>query len=348
MSAVPQSAPSAPDAGTPFAAFLDEVAPPRVPLREAIAAAARRDECEAVQWLLAQARDTPCDAGAVAAMARTLVGQVRARRAGGIDALLREYALSSQEGVALMCLAEALLRIPDRATADRLIADKLGRADWRRHLGASPSLFANAATWGLLIAGRLVGERGDHSDHGGQGGRSLEAALARLVAKGGAPLVRKSVDLAMRLLGERFVAGRTIGEALAAGGAERARGYTHSYDMLGEAALTAADAARYFTAYQDAIHAIGCAAQGESIHQRPGISVKLSALHPRYGRAQRRRVLDELLPRLAALAQLAKGYGIGLNIDAEEADRLELSLDLFEALVADPQLNGFDGLGFVV
>ena len=274
-------------------------------------------------------------------LAQKLVLAVRRERtkASGVDALMQEFSLSSDEGVALMCMAEALLRIPDTATADRLIADKIGRGDWRRHLGKSPSLFVNAAAWGLLITGKLVARR-PHD--------SLGAALGRLLAKGGAPLVRRGVDLAMQLLGNQFVAGQTIDAALTNSHAGSAKGYRYSYDMLGEAALTADDAQRYFDAYREAIHAIGAAAAGAGVRDGPGISVKLSALHPRYNRLQRARVMTELLPRLKILVLLAQHYDIGINIDAEEADRLDLSLDLLEALAADPNLNKFAGLGFVV
>jgi RHH-type proline utilization regulon transcriptional repressor/proline dehydrogenase/delta 1-pyrroline-5-carboxylate dehydrogenase len=314
------------------------------PLRAAVTAAYRRDEREAVQWLQAQAgldagsRNT---ANAAQALAHELVLAVREKRAraSGVDALMHEFSLSSEEGVALMCLAEALLRIPDHQTADRLIADKIGKGDWRKHLGESRSLFVNAAAWGLLITGKLVATSSE---------QGLGSALTRLVAKGGEPLVRKGVDLAMRTLGDRFVSGRTMEEALANSRDNEARGYRYSYDMLGEAALTAEDAARYYAAYENAIHAIGRAAHGRGIKDGPGISVKLSALHPRYCRAQRERVLNELLPRLKQLILLAKHYDIGLNIDAEEADRLELSLDMMEELAFDLDLAGFDGIGFVV
>jgi RHH-type proline utilization regulon transcriptional repressor/proline dehydrogenase/delta 1-pyrroline-5-carboxylate dehydrogenase len=325
----------------PFAGFEAELAPPSSALRAAVSAACRRDEHEAVQWLLSQPEPGEAARQAGDALARRLVQAVRAQRSHGfgVDALMHQFSLSSEEGIALMCLAEALLRIPDRQTADRLIADKISRGDWRGHLGRSPSLFVNAASWGLLITGRLVATRNE---------RGLAAALTRLLAKGGEPLVRRGVDLAMRMLGQRFVAGRTIAEALEQGRAREARGYRHSYDMLGEAALTAADAAKYTAAYEQAIHAIGQASTAGGIRERAGISVKLSALHPRYARAQRERVMTELLPRLKALALLARRYQIGLNIDAEEADRLELSLDLVEALAQDAELAGFDGLGIVV
>jgi len=331
-----------PDAGVPagvqpFMAFARGVAPQSV-LRAAITAAYRRPEPECVPLLIEQAR--LADAPAVQALASKLVQAMRAgRRGGGVEGLMQEFSLSSQEGVALMCLAEALLRIPDRATRDALIRDKVSRGDWQSHLGQSPSLFINAATWGLVLTGRLAATNSE---------QSLSRALTRLIGKGGEPLVRKGVDIAMRMLGEQFVAGESISEALANSRKHEARGFRYSYDMLGEAAAMADDARRYFDAYEQAIHAIGKAAQGRGIYEGPGISIKLSALHPRYARAQQERVMGELLPRLAELARLARGYDIGLNIDAEEADRLEPSLDLLAALCADPGLEGWNGIGFVV
>ncbi|WP_338768994.1 trifunctional transcriptional regulator/proline dehydrogenase/L-glutamate gamma-semialdehyde dehydrogenase [Massilia sp. METH4] len=330
------------NAPVPFSALQAEILRDPSPLRAAVTAAYRRDERTAVQWLLAQVRDRGQETTQEAqALARRLVTAVREKRtrASGVDALMHQFSLSSDEGVALMCLAEALLRIPDQATADRLIADKISKGDWRKHLGESPSLFVNAATWGLLVTGKLVTSSSEEK---------LGSAITRLIAKGGEPLIRKGVDLAMRMLGNQFVTGQTIEEAIRNGRDNEARGYRYSYDMLGEAALTEADAASYYASYEKAIHAIGRASNGRGIRNGPGISVKLSALHPRYSRAQRERVMAELLPRLRALVLLAKGYDIGLNIDAEEADRLELSLDLMEALAHDPDLAGFDGIGFVV
>ncbi|TDR82294.1 bifunctional proline dehydrogenase/L-glutamate gamma-semialdehyde dehydrogenase PutA [Paludibacterium purpuratum] len=310
-------------------------------LRNAITEAYRVDEAQCVARLLTQAAMTREQVFASQRLARRLVTEVRAKRtkASGVDALMHEFSLSSLEGVALMCLAEALLRIPDKDTADRLIRDKIGRGDWRAHLGNSASLFVNAAAWGLLVTGKLV------SSYSEQG---LSAAVTRLAAKGGEPLIRKGVDLAMRMLGRQFVTGETIEEALENGREREARGYRFSYDMLGEAAMTAEDAERYYRDYQQAIHAIGRAAASRGVYEGPGISVKLSAIHPRYARAQHHRVMSELLPRLKALFLLAKQYDIGLNIDAEEADRLEISLDLIDALARDPDLAGFKGIGIVV
>ena len=327
----------------PFAALHAELAP-QSPLRDAITAATRRPEPQALAPLLDQARLPPDQAQAAHELAHRLADTLRQRkraagRAGIVQGLLQEFALSSQEGVALMCLAEALLRIPDAATRDALIRDKVGRGDWQAHLGSSPSLFVNAAAWGLLLTGKLVAT---HSEAG------LGSALKRLTAKGGEPLIRKGVDMAMRMMGEQFVTGETIEEALKHARGPESQGFRYSYDMLGEAALTADDAARYLASYEAAIHAIGRAADGRGVIDGPGISIKLSALHPRYSRAQRARVLAELYPRVLQLAQLARQYDIGLNIDAEEADRLELSLDLLEKLCHEPSLAGWDGIGFVI
>jgi RHH-type proline utilization regulon transcriptional repressor/proline dehydrogenase/delta 1-pyrroline-5-carboxylate dehydrogenase len=309
--------------------------------REALRLAYRADEAGRVHALASELAAFVYDRSAATAEARRLVVAVRAQRshASGVDHLMHEFSLSSQEGVALMCLAEALLRIPDPATADRLIRDKISQGDWKSHLGGSPSLFVNAATWGLMLTGKLVATQSHHA---------LGGALTRLLAKGGEPLIRKGVDFAMRLLGQQFVMGEDIASALARSRDNEGRGYRHSFDMLGEAALTAAEAERYAAAYESAIHAIGAASSGRGIKEGPGISIKLSALHPRYVRSQRERVMAELLPRLAHLCRLARHYDIGLNIDAEEADRLELSLDLFAPLAEDAALAGWDGLGFVV
>jgi RHH-type proline utilization regulon transcriptional repressor/proline dehydrogenase/delta 1-pyrroline-5-carboxylate dehydrogenase len=322
----------------PFDALQAETKREQTPLRAAITAAYRRDETAAVEWLLAQGAAASADAYM---LAHRLVSSVREKRtrSSGVDALMHEFSLSSEEGVALMCLAEALLRIPDADTADRLIADKISKGDWKKHLGESPSLFVNAATWGLLITGKLVSSSSE---------KGLGSALTRLIARGGEPLIRKGVDMAMRMLGNQFVTGQTIGEALKNSRENETRGYRYSYDMLGEAALTELDAENYYASYEAAIHAIGKASNGRGIKDGPGISIKLSALHPRYSRAQYARVMGELLPRVRKLVLLAKQYNIGINIDAEEADRLEISLDMLEALAFDAELAGFEGIGLVV
>ena len=327
----------------PFADFAPRT-PLNNPLRAAITAAYRRPEPEALAPLLAQARLPADQAAAAEQLALRIAKALRERkasagRAGIVQGLLQEFSLSSQEGVALMCLAEALLRIPDKATRDALIRDKISHGQWDAHLGKSPSLFVNAATWGLLITGKLVAT---HSES------SLGSSLSRLIGKGGEPLIRKGVDMAMRMMGEQFVTGETIDEALRNARTMEAEGFRYSYDMLGEAALTSEDAKRYYASYEQAIHAIGKASAGRGIYEGPGISIKLSALHPRYSRAQFGRVMDELYPLVLRLTALAKQYDIGLNIDAEETDRLELSLDLLERLCHEPALAGWNGIGFVI
>jgi RHH-type transcriptional regulator, proline utilization regulon repressor / proline dehydrogenase / delta 1-pyrroline-5-carboxylate dehydrogenase len=326
------------ESGPSFSAFAAETIV-QPPLRHAITQAYRRPEPDCLPPLIAAATLPEATKTAARAMARQLVTSLRAKhQPGSVEALVQEYALSTEEGVALMCLAEALLRIPDTATRDALIRDKIGGGDWRTHLGHSPSLFVNAASWGLVVTGKLTATSET----------TLSGALIHLLARGGEPMIRQGVDLVMRMMGEQFVMGKTIEQALARAKPMEARGFRYSYDMLGEAALTAEDAMHYFTAYAQAIQAIGAASQARGLHEGPGISVKLSALHPRYTRAQRGRVLAELLPRLTTVAQLAREQKIGLNIDAEEADRLDLSLDLLEALCSDPDLIGWDGIGFVV
>jgi RHH-type proline utilization regulon transcriptional repressor/proline dehydrogenase/delta 1-pyrroline-5-carboxylate dehydrogenase len=309
-------------------------------LRQAITAVYRRPEPDCLAPLL-EAATLPTDLAAQAKeTARKLILALRAKHKGsGVEGLVQEYSLSSQEGVALMCLAEALLRIPDTATRDALIRDKIADGNWKSHIGEGRSLFVNAATWGLVVTGKLTSTVND---------RSLAAALTRLIARCGEPVIRRGVDMAMRMMGEQFVTGETINEALRRSRDLEAKGFRYSYDMLGEAATTAADAVRYYRDYENAIHAIGKASAGRGIYNGPGISIKLSALHPRYSRSQAERVMQELLPRVKALAAIARSYNIGLNIDAEEADRLELSLDLLEDLCLDPDLAGWDGIGFVV
>lgn len=336
----PVDGPAAEESGPqPFLEFAQSVQPQTV-LRAKITAAYRRPEEECLPFILAGATlPKPVTDGA-RGIARTLVEALRAKGVGaGVEGLIQEFSLSSHEGVALMCLAEALLRIPDRATRDALIRDKISSGDWQSHVGQSPSMFVNAAAWGLVVTGKLVTTNSE---------AGLSAALTRLIGRGGEPLIRKGVDMAMRMMGEQFVSGQTISEALANGRKLEAKGFRYSYDMLGEAATTGADADRYYRDYEQAIHAIGKAGERRGIYEGPGISIKLSALHPRYSRAQADRVKSELLPRLTALAVLARSYDIGLNIDAEEADRLELSLDLLEALCFDPALSGWNGIGFVV
>ena len=311
---------------------------------DAIRAAFLADETATIEALAAQASVCETDRAAVAAQATAWIEGVRERQssATGIETFLTEYGLGTHEGVLLMCVAEALLRIPDAATADRLIRDKLARGDWEKHLGGS-SLLVNASTWALMLTGRLTRLAGTDE-------RDPASGYERLAARLGEPVVRVALRRAMKLMADQFVMGRTIAEAL-----DRSRDAPHpharhSFDMLGEAAYTAADARRYAAAYADAIGAIGASERDRdaAAHEQPSISVKLSALNPRYEPAQRARVIAELVPVVADLAGRARGAGIGFTVDAEEAERLELSLAVFEALRRDPALARWSGLGLAV
>ena len=301
-------------------------------------------ETNVVRALADRARLAPDRRQAVQERALALVDAVRnAKQSGsGIDAFLRQYHLGSREGVILMCLAEALLRIPDAETADRLIADKIPSGDWEDHLGDSDSLFVNASTWGLMLTGRIVDV--DREELG-----SVRSWFSRLTSRIGEPVARGALRQAMRILGHQFVMGRTIEEALERTHGSSERAYRYSFDMLGESALTAEDAERYYEKYRAAIIAVGRDVERNSdVVARHSISVKLSALHPRYELAQRERVLNELGPRLHALVQLARDSGIGLTVDAEEADRLELSLLLIESVLRSDTLAGYVGFGLAV
>ena len=320
--------------------FTDQPSP-RDARRSALTDAAAASESARIATLLAEARLPEAATRRVYGLAASLVEEMRRRShaSGGIDAFLHEYELSSPEGVVLMCLAEALLRVPDAATVDLLIRDKLGGADWERHVGRSDSLFVNASTWALLLSARVVSN---------QVGADWSGTLARLFARTGEPVIRQAVTQAMKILGRAFVMGRTIGEALARAKDAESRGYRHSFDMLGEAARTRTDAERYFDAYAEAIRAIGRASAGRGPEVGPGVSIKLSALSPRFELAQHHRLAHEILPRLIALAELAAAEDIGLTVDAEEAERLEPSLDVIAAAAAAPSLAGWDGFGLAV
>ncbi len=325
------------------AQLLPELPPAATAAWARITAAWARDEAEAVEELLGQASLPPAERELVLARATELVARVRSKASdqSAVESFMRQYDLSSEEGVLLMCVAEALLRIPDSATADKLIRDKLGEADWKRHLGGSDSMFVNASTWGLMLTGRLVALAEDtRRDFGG--------ALKRLVGRAGEPVVRLAVRQARRIMGHQFVMGRTIEEALDRSAHKDNAAYRYSYDMLGEAALTQPDAERYHKAYKDAITALGRRGPFDSVLAAPSISVKLSALHPRYEVAKRARVHAELVPKVLELAQLAKQNGIGMTVDAEEADRLELSLEVIGAVFEDASLAGWDGFGLAV
>ena len=301
------------------------------------------DESRLVKELLAVARLEPDAAARVNQRARALVKTVRAKKAeqGVLDAFMQEYDLSSEEGVVLMCLAEALLRIPDDETAEKLIADKLGDADWESHLGRSSSILVNASTWGLMLTGKLfaLSEKTQ---------KNFRSALGRLINRSGEPMVRTAIRQAMRIMGHQYVMGRNIEEALDRSQQKKNRIYRHSFDMLGEAALTAEDAVRYQDAYRSAIAAIGARDKPDDIFAAPSISVKLSALHPRFEFSQHQRVLREIVPRVLELAQLAMANRIAMTIDTEEADRLMLTVDVFSQLLQDPSLKGWNGLGLAL
>ncbi|WWO99265.1 MAG: trifunctional transcriptional regulator/proline dehydrogenase/L-glutamate gamma-semialdehyde dehydrogenase [Candidatus Dasytiphilus stammeri] len=327
----------------PFRYFSENILP-QTKIRSSITSASRISESKAVPKLLEHARLEPNIKKNTQQLALELAKKLRQRkspitRLEIVQNLLQEFSLSSQEGIALMCLAEALLRIPDQATRNALIKDKIIKGNWQSHLGSSSSFFINAATWGLLITGRLVTLDNRVNFYN---------LLNRMIRKSGEPLIRKGIEIAIRLMGKQFVKGENISQALANSYDLEGRGFSYSYDMLGEAALTSQDAKAYFISYQQAIEAIGKHSNGRGIYEGPGISIKLSALHPRYNRTQYDRVQDELYPRLKSLTLLAQQYDIGLNIDAEEADRLELSLDLLEKLCFEPKLSGWNGIGFVI
>ncbi|MGV8923811.1 MAG: bifunctional proline dehydrogenase/L-glutamate gamma-semialdehyde dehydrogenase PutA [Thermomonas sp.] len=333
----------------PVAPILSPELPaiPRAP-RAAITAGWSLDESTHVRELLVQAALPEAERDAAQATAADLVRRVRARARtqGAVEAFMRQYDLGSEEGVLLMCVAEALLRIPDPATADALIRDKLGDANWKRHVGQSDSILVNASTWGLMLTGTLVDLADDTK-------RDVHGAFQRLIGRAGEPVIRLAVRQAMKIMGHQFVLGRTIAEALARARKGDGAAYRYSFDMLGEAAVTATDALRYQESYRAAIHAIGRSGPGGSftstdVFAAPGISVKLSALHPRYEHTKHARIMAELAPRVLELAQLARQYGIGFTIDAEETERLELSLDLIEATMSDASLDGWNGYGLAV
>lgn len=312
--------------------------------RATVRAAFRMDEPNCVEQRLSQVGLTAQARDRIEERARALVGTVREERvkSSGIDAFMHEYELSSNEGVVLMCLAEALLRIPDAETADALIKDKIGDANWESHLGQSESWFVNASTFALMLTGQVVNLDGKSSEG------DWRKVMRKLVHRSGEPVIRQAVTQAMRVMGRQFVMGRSIKEALERAEAFEKLGYRYSYDMLGEAARTMDDADRYFESYAAAIDKIGAKAKGRGPIDAPGISVKLSALHSRYEFGQEDRVLDELVPRLIELCQKAKHHDIGLCVDAEEADRLDLSMDALERAVTDPSLAGWDGFGLAV
>ena len=310
--------------------------------RAALRRAYRPDETAVVRERIDQARLPKGQAAEAQAIARALVKAVRGHKAAGLDAFLQAYDLGSDEGVALMCLAEALLRVPDAATADDLIADKLAGPDWAEKMGDSRSTFVNAATFSLLLTGKVLEEANDKTE-------GWRAALGRAVGRLGEPVIRTAVGQAMKILGKQFVFGRTIDEALKRAAPEQAKGWSHSFDMLGEAAKTHDDAARYARAYASALDTIAATAKG-GFRKAAGISVKLSALHPRYEWSHAAEAKAAILPVVRDLALKASAADVHFTIDAEEADRLELSMDIIEALVADDALfaNNWGGFGLAL
>jgi len=305
------------------------------------------DEKTHVEALAVALKACGQDFDAITSTAIDLVRRVRGqtRDVGAMEAFMREYDLSSEEGVILMCLAEALLRIPDNDTAERLIADKLGHAQWEAHLGKSDSVFVNASTWGLLLTGKIV-------RLGQAKNAELGTTMGRLVARSGEPVIRMAIRQAMKIMGHQYVMGRTIDEALKRSQKKANARFRYSFDMLGEAALTAKDAQRYQQAYKKAIEQLGSHAtdgtRWDQIEQAPSISVKLSALHPRYHPDQRADVEPAVSKVLLELAQLAKSQNVALTMDAEEADRLDMSLSIFESVLMSESIKGWDGFGLAV
>src|SRR6056297_366469 len=309
------------------------------PFREAMHRFHRADEAGVLDRLCTPPPMSVDAREAATAQAVAWVERIRGQSSPGLmEVFLAEYGLSTDEGIALMCLAEALLRVPDAETIDTLIEDKIAPSDWGKHMGHSTSPLVNASTWALMLTGKVLKDE----DPGVVG--HLRGAIRRL----GEPVIRTAVGRAMKEMGRQFVLGETIQSAMKRAAGMEKKGYSYSYDMLGEAARTDADATRYHLSYSRAISAIANACTNADIRDNPGISVKLSALHPRYEVAQREQVMDVLVPRLRSLALLAKSAGMGLNIDAEEADRLSLSLEVIETVLSEPSLEGWDGFGVVV
>ncbi|MCF6322671.1 MAG: proline dehydrogenase family protein, partial [Rhizobiaceae bacterium] len=316
--------------------------PSLLTLRQQIRDLTNHDETRHVRDLLGQLSLSESERRNISAEAIKTIELIRARHdAGMMETFLSEYGLDTDEGVALMCLAEAYLRTPDSETLDALISDKIGEGDWARHLGRASSSLVNASTWALMLTGRVF--RTIPAD-----ANDMASLMHSMVQRLGEPVARTAVGEAMKILGRQFVLGRDIEEALSNAKSWVKNGYLHSFDMLGEAARTGADAKRYFLTYSNAISQIAKHANKANAHDNHGLSVKLSALHPRYETINKARIMSELVPKVAALARQAKAANIALAIDAEEADRLDISLDIFENLARDPDLGQWDGLGIVV
>ncbi|GAM66683.1 proline dehydrogenase [Vibrio sp. JCM 19236] len=301
------------------------------------------DESAWLKELLPLAKPTAEEKHRIERQTTQLIEAIRAdkRSIQMIDALLLEYSLDTQEGILLMCLAEALMRIPDTETADALIKDKLTVADWKSHLSQSDSVFVNASTWGLMLTGKVVGINNEEKT-------SPSSAISKLVNKMSEPVIRKAMHQAMKIMGHQFVLGRNIVEAQKNGAPLRKKGFTHSFDMLGEAALTTADAHKYFKDYLSAIESVGQHSIGKDDSPAPSVSIKLSALHPRYEVANKDRVMSELYDVLMQLLKRAVELDVAITIDAEEADRLELSLELFEKVYNSELVKGWGKFGLVI
>ena len=306
----------------------------------------REEEEACIAQRLKQAAPAGKVHGEAAQLAVSLIEGARAHKASGVDAFLQQFGLDTEEGIALMCLAEALLRVPDADTADALIRDKIGTIDWGEHLGESSSTFVNAATFSLMLTGEVLEQPEAHQ-------KGMGSAFKRAMNRLGEPVIRRATLQAMRIMGGQFVFGRDIDEALKRAAPERARGLTHSFDMLGEAAMTFADAAKYLEAYNGALDRLSREASG-GVGPSPGISVKLSALHPKYSYLHAEQARADIVPIVRALAQKARDADIHFTIDAEEAERLELSMDIIEALVSDDTLftrsdgSRWEGFGMAI
>lgn len=310
-------------------------------LRAAVTDAYLADETQCIENLLKEATLPRKSMARAQNLARLLVDAIRqkVKQQGGIEAFMQEYSLTSEEGVVLMCLAEALLRIPDKITAEKLIQDKLAHGNWRQHLGSSSSLFVNASTWGLVLTGKVLDIDG----------RQANSIFDKILSRSGEPFIRVALKKAMRNLGEQYVIGENMDEALFRSRRMNRALYRFSYDMLGEAALTREDADRYFYAYSNAIDAMeDLAKEEDDIFNAPSISVKLSALNPRFEFSQRKRILGEVTERVLFLAQKARSLGIALTIDAEESDRLDLLLDVFVDVYRAKELKEWEGFGLAV
>lgn len=323
--------------------LFSEALPALSPLRAKMLDYYRKDENTCVQELLQAVQIPESVQQRIITLAHRLVIEVRQQQIskGGVDAFMHEYDLSSEEGVALMCLAEAMLRTPDSKNIDLLIKDKLSHADWQAHLSKSSSLFVNAASWGLMLTGKFLSPKQTNSNY-------LGKILHNFFAKTSEPIIRQALAYGMKILGKQFVMGTSIEDAIKRSKEQEKNGYLFSYDMLGEAARTAEDAERYLRSYEHAIIETGKHANSEDVFHNPGVSVKLSALYPRYEFAQKEIAVPLLTERLLFLAQQAKNYHIGLTVDAEEADRLDISLDILEAVMSHPSLAGWNGLGLAM